>query len=111
MSNNPVEPPSCWKEARRRAWELIQEGWQQKDIAAARGVSKGSVSQEVSKARAAGVPALRRHKLPESPPDCPTNSAASGPNCSPRVPPPTGLTRTSGPPAGRWGEPPCVWRV
>jgi hypothetical protein len=35
-----------WREERRkRAWELKTQGWQQKDIAAALGVSEGAVSQ------------------------------------------------------------------
>ncbi len=38
--------PQDWKEGRRlRAWELWQQGWKQKDIATALGVSKGAVSQ------------------------------------------------------------------
>jgi transposase len=51
-----------WKEGRRRrAWELSQQGWKQKDIAAALGVSKGAVSQWLKRAREEGVEALRRH--------------------------------------------------
>jgi predicted transcriptional regulator len=35
-----------WREARRyRAWELKQQGWKQKDIAQALGVSEAAVSQ------------------------------------------------------------------
>jgi len=35
-----------WKEwRRRRAWELSQQGWSQKDIAEALGVTQGAVSQ------------------------------------------------------------------
>jgi|SRR5579871_1500623 len=35
-----------WREARRRqAWELKQQGWRQKDIAQALGMSEGAVSQ------------------------------------------------------------------
>ncbi len=44
-----------WREERRkRAWELKQQGWQQKDIACALGVSEGAVSQWVKKAREGG---------------------------------------------------------
>jgi len=54
-----------WKEGRRRrAWELWQQGWKQKDIAAALGVSKGAVSQWLKRAREEGVEALRRHPAP-----------------------------------------------
>jgi transposase len=54
-----------WKEGRRRrAWELHEQGWKQKDIAAALGVSKGAVSQWLTRARTQGVEALRRHPAP-----------------------------------------------
>ena len=42
-----------WREERRkRAWALKHEGWAQKDIAAALGVSEGAVSQSVDEAGA-----------------------------------------------------------
>ena len=51
MNSRTDGPPTDWKEARRlRAWELVQEGWKQKDVAAALGVTGGAVSQWVSKA-------------------------------------------------------------
>jgi transposase len=54
-----------WKEGRRRrAWELREQGWKQKDIAAALGVSKGAVSQWFKRAKSEGVEALRRHPAP-----------------------------------------------
>ena len=54
-----------WQEGRRlRAWELFQEGWPQQRIAAALGVTKGAVSQWLSRARAHGPPALRHCKPP-----------------------------------------------
>ena len=54
-----------WKEGRRRrAWELSQQGWKQKDIAVALGVSKGAVSQWLKRGRTQGVEALRRHPAP-----------------------------------------------
>ncbi len=54
-----------WKEGRRRrAWELSQQGWKQKDIAEALGVSKGAVSQWLKRGRTQGVEALRRHPAP-----------------------------------------------
>jgi len=35
-----------WREERRKqAWKLKEEGWQQKDIAVALGVSEGAISQ------------------------------------------------------------------
>jgi transposase len=57
--------PHDWKEGRRlRAWELWQQGWKQKDIAVALGVSKGAVSQWLTRAKAEGREGLRRHVAP-----------------------------------------------
>src|SRR5712691_5700922 len=54
-----------WKEGRRkRAWELKVQGWKQKDIAAALGVTEGAVSQWLKREREGGVEALRRHPAP-----------------------------------------------
>ena len=65
MNITTDKPPTDWKEARRlRAWELVPEGWKQKDVAAALGVTGGAVSQWVNKARQGGVPALRRRQHP-----------------------------------------------
>jgi len=51
-----------WREERRmRAWKLKEQGWQQKDIAVALGVSEGAVSQWLKRGRAAGVEALKAH--------------------------------------------------
>jgi transposase len=44
-----------WREERRkRAWVLKEQGWLQKDIAAALGVSEGAVSQWLRRAREGG---------------------------------------------------------
>ena len=52
-------------EARRlRAWELVQKGWKQTDVAEALGVTRGAVSQWVAQARQGGTQALRRRKPP-----------------------------------------------
>jgi transposase len=52
--------PTDWREGRRlRAWELYQQGWSQKQIAAALGVTKGAVSQWIARGKAGGVDALR----------------------------------------------------
>ncbi len=51
-----------WREERRkRAWELKAQDWQQKDIAAALGVSQGAVSHWLKRGREAGVEALAAH--------------------------------------------------
>ena len=56
-----------WREWRRlRAWELKQQGWQQRAIARALGVTEGAVSQWVSRGRQGGSAALR-HRPPPGP--------------------------------------------
>ena len=59
-------PKADWREERRkRAWALKQQGWLQKDSAAALGVSAGAVSQWLTRAREAGsVEALARRPPP-----------------------------------------------
>ncbi len=45
-----------WREGRRRrAWERKQAGWKQTEIAAALGVTRGAVSQWLTRARVEGV--------------------------------------------------------
>ena len=54
-----------WQEKRReQAYELAQAGWQQKAIAAALGVSKGAVSQWLSRAEKNGKAVLKGHPAP-----------------------------------------------
>lgn len=54
-----------WREARRyRAWELKQQGWKQKEIAQALGVSESAVSQWLKCGREQGVVALKSHPGP-----------------------------------------------
>src|SRR5258708_38165664 len=51
-----------WREERRkRAWQLKEQGWQQKDIATALGVSEGADSQWLKRGREQGVEALNAH--------------------------------------------------
>jgi transposase len=53
--------PKDWKEARRfQGWHLMQQGWSQRRIAAALGVSEGAVSQWRKRAREGGLQALRQ---------------------------------------------------
>src|SRR3954447_24028419 len=60
--------PTDWREGRRlRAWELYLQGWKQKDIAAALGVSPGAVSQWIARGQTGGVDSLR-HRSPPGPP-------------------------------------------
>lgn len=49
-----------WKEwRRRRAWELFQQGWSQKQIAQALAVTEGAVSQWMKQGREQGEAGLR----------------------------------------------------
>jgi transposase len=57
--------PTNWKEARRlQAWHLKQQGWAQRRIAGALGVSEGAVSQWMRRARGKGPDALRHRPPP-----------------------------------------------
>lgn len=55
-----------WREGRRlRAWELLQQGWSQSQIAVALGVTSGAVSQWMRRVREGGGPeALKKRKAP-----------------------------------------------
>jgi len=67
MSTTPQ--PTNWREGRRlRAWDLHQQGWPQKQIAVALGVSQGAVSQWIARGRAGGPEALRNRSHPGATP-------------------------------------------
>ena len=58
-----------WREVRRRrAWELKQQGWKQRDIAEALGVTEGAVSQWLKTARMEGVKGLAAREHSGRPP-------------------------------------------
>jgi transposase len=58
-----------WREGRRlRAWELHEQNWTQLRIAEALGVTQGTVSQWLKRAREGGVAALRTRKAPGATP-------------------------------------------
>ena len=62
MGRQGAPQKADWREARRkRAWDLKQQGWKQKDIATALGVSDGAVSRWLKRGRAGGVEALTEH--------------------------------------------------
>ena len=65
---------------RIRAWELHQEGWQGKAIAAALNVSAGAVSGWLKRARTAGVEALRRRPAPGPTPKLTADQRAALPD-------------------------------
>jgi transposase len=55
------DEPTEWREGRRlRAWQLKEQGWRQKDIAQALGVSEGAVSQWMKRGREGGEASLKR---------------------------------------------------
>jgi transposase len=57
--------PQDWREGRRlRAWELHQQGWSGRAIAAALGVTPGAVSQWLTRAKQGGSEALHHHPPP-----------------------------------------------
>src|SRR3954471_2170114 len=62
-------PPRVVQEWRRmQALHLHQQGWKQRDIAAALAVTEGAVSQWLSAARGGGETALRARPTPGAPP-------------------------------------------
>lgn len=68
MNCGKTEHSRVWMEARRfRAWELVEQGWKQTDAAEALGVTPGSVSRWVARARQGGAQALRRRQPPGGP--------------------------------------------
>jgi len=63
---NPT--PSTWKEARRlQAWRRKQQGWPQRQIAEALGVSEGAVSQWMKRVHEESPDALRHRPPPGAP--------------------------------------------
>src|SRR5215211_936487 len=66
--DRPERFPKPWKEARRkRAVELKQHGWKQREIAEAFAVSPAAVSQWLAKVREHGVQAWRAKPRPTGP--------------------------------------------
>ena len=69
MEPLPSQNAKDWREGRRlRAHELSQQGWTQRAIAAALGVTEGAVSQWMARARAGGSAALSKRSSPGAPP-------------------------------------------
>jgi transposase len=64
-SSKPTVDLREWR--RFRAWELSQQGWKQRDIATALGVTEGAVSQWLKRAREGGKESLRRRIAPGPP--------------------------------------------
>ena len=69
MKQETELPPADWKEGRRlRALALHEAGWTGKQIAEALGVTRGAVSQWLTRAREGGREALRRRSAPGATP-------------------------------------------
>ncbi len=65
MSEKRYSKQTDWHAARRfQAWSLKKQGWKQKDIATALGVTPGAVSQWFKRVRDGGVEALQRRIAP-----------------------------------------------
>lgn len=61
METTLTPQPTDWREGRRfRAWELHQQGWKQREIATALGVTQGAVSQWITRAQQQGAAALQK---------------------------------------------------
>lgn len=74
------QQPTDWREGRRlRAWDLHKQGWPNKQIAAALGVTEGAVSQWLKRARLGGKDALRNRVRPGAQPRLTTEQRASIP--------------------------------
>src|SRR5215218_1898445 len=72
---------SNWREGRRlRAFELKEQGWKQKEIAQALGVTEGAVSQWMKRAREQGVEGLRHNPPPGATPRLSEDSAPEYPS-------------------------------
>src|SRR5687768_1259724 len=59
--------PQAREWRRLRAWELKQQGWSQRRIAEALGVTEGAISQWMRRAREGGGPAALHHRPPPGP--------------------------------------------
>ena len=67
MNSATVAPPTDWKETRRLpAWELVQQGWKQQDVAAALGVPGRGASGPAKPVRKASQPCARNSGPPQS---------------------------------------------
>src|SRR5260221_7477761 len=66
-SRIPHHRADAWEWWRQRAWEVHEQGWWQKDIAAALGVSTAAVCQWLKRRREGGEEALHTRLRPEGP--------------------------------------------
>src|SRR5262245_26759152 len=82
MTSSTVSGRTEWGEGRRRrAWELKQQGWTQRAIARALGVTEGAVGRWCTRAREQGAAARRRRTAPGPSPKLPPAHLAQLPAC------------------------------
>lgn len=68
METTLLQQSNDWRERRRlRAWELFEQGWKQKDIAAKLDATEGAVSQWLKRAKTEGRDGLRKRCSPGRP--------------------------------------------
>ncbi|HEX2172595.1 MAG TPA: helix-turn-helix domain-containing protein, partial [Dehalococcoidia bacterium] len=68
MAPGITNGPANYREYRRqRAYDLKEQGWKQRDFAAALGVTEGAVSQWLKRAREEGGREALRHRPPPGP--------------------------------------------
>jgi hypothetical protein len=80
-----MRSPNQWKDARRfQAWQLKQQGWPQRQITAALGISEAAVSPWMTRARPEGAEALRRRPSPGAPRRLPDAQMTRPPHTAPR---------------------------
>jgi transposase len=88
-----ADEPSDYREGRRRrAWELKQQGWTQRAIAQALGVTEGAVSQWMKRVAEGGEDALTRHPPPGAAPRLSEAHRKQLPNSCPKAPKPTAFS-------------------
>lgn len=68
MSKKSIAAKNWREERRMQAWKLHEQGWKQRAIARALGVTEGAVSQWFKKAKTQGVEALRHQPPPGATP-------------------------------------------
>ena len=79
-TSTPLAQTKDIREYRRfRAYELVQQGWTQTDIAQALGVTQGAISQWMKRAREGGLSALRKRTPPGATPRLSQEQKASLP--------------------------------
>jgi transposase len=65
MGTTKEPTPQNWREYRRlRAWEMHRQGYKQREVADALGLTQSAVSRIITRGEQGGVAALQHHKPP-----------------------------------------------